>query len=160
VNLNQLVTEVAELYRAQEAGVDIRVDADPRVESIEADRGRLRQVLNNLITNGIEALSDTPGGRVEVTTRLERSAHQTCAVITVADNGHGFQNDMLSRVFEPYVTSKPRGTGLGLAIVKKIAEEHGGRIEAENRPEGGARVRVVLPVIERGVQVQPRREIA
>jgi nitrogen fixation/metabolism regulation signal transduction histidine kinase len=160
VNLNQLVTEVAELYRAQEAGVDIRVETDPAVESIEADRSRLRQVLNNLITNGIEALSDTAGGRVEVTTRLEHAAQQPCATITVSDNGHGFQNDMLLRVFEPYVTSKPRGTGLGLAIVKKIAEEHGGRIEAENRPEGGARVRVVLPVRERGVLVQPRREMA
>ncbi|MEO7773169.1 MAG: ATP-binding protein [Steroidobacteraceae bacterium] len=160
VNLNQLVTEVAELYRAQEAGVDIQVDTDPRVETIEADRSRLRQVLNNLITNGIEALSDTPGGRVEVTTRLEHSAQQTCAVISVADNGHGFQGDMLLRVFEPYVTSKPRGTGLGLAIVKKIAEEHGGRIEVENRPEGGARVRVVLPAVARGLTVQPRREMA
>jgi nitrogen fixation/metabolism regulation signal transduction histidine kinase len=53
---------------------------------------------------------------------------------------------LLGRVFDPYVTSKPKGTGLGLAIVKKIVEEHGGRIDADNRAEGGARVRVVLPV--------------
>ena len=68
------------------------------------------------------------------------------AVICVRDNGPGFQKEILGRVFDPYVTSKPKGTGLGLAIVKKIVEEHGGRIEAENRPEGGARVRVLLPV--------------
>ena len=61
----------------------------------------------------------------------------------VTDNGHGFDKEMLARVFDPYVTSKPRGTGLGLAIVKKIAEEHGGSIEANNRPDGGAYVRVV-----------------
>ncbi len=66
--------------------------------------------------------------------------------MTVCDNGPGFQRELLGRVFDPYVTSKPKGTGLGLAIVKKIIEEHGGHIDADNRPEGGARVRVVLPV--------------
>ncbi|HKZ73240.1 MAG TPA: ATP-binding protein, partial [Steroidobacteraceae bacterium] len=70
------------------------------------------------------------------------------AVVTVCDNGPGFQRELLGRVFDPYVTSKPKGTGLGLAIVKKIVEEHGGRIDADNRPEGGARVRVVLPVAD------------
>jgi nitrogen fixation/metabolism regulation signal transduction histidine kinase len=67
-------------------------------------------------------------------------------VVSVCDNGPGFPRELLGRVFDPYVTSKPKGTGLGLAIVKKTIEEHGGRIDADNRPEGGARVRVVLPV--------------
>jgi nitrogen fixation/metabolism regulation signal transduction histidine kinase len=53
-------------------------------------------------------------------------------------------------VFDPYVTSKPKGTGLGLAIVKKIVEEHGGRIEADNRRPGGARMRIVLPLRDSG----------
>ena len=63
----------------------------------------------------------------------------------MTDNGPGFQRELVSRVFDPYVTSKPKGTGLGLAIVRKITEEHGGRIEADNTPSGGARVRVWLP---------------
>jgi nitrogen fixation/metabolism regulation signal transduction histidine kinase len=78
----------------------------------------------------------------------------------VTDNGHGFDKEMLARVFEPYVTSKPRGTGLGLAIVKKIAEEHGGSIEANNRPEGGAYVRVEIPVAAQLHTAQPARGIA
>jgi nitrogen fixation/metabolism regulation signal transduction histidine kinase len=156
-DLNNLVTEVAELYRAQDGVADVRVQVDPGLGSIRADRGRLRQVLNNLLTNGIEAVGDAPGGWVEVVTRRERSGAADNAVITVSDNGHGFQKEMLARVFDPYVTSKQKGTGLGLAIVKKIIEEHGGRIEADNRPEGGACVRVVLPVAATEVSVQPQR---
>jgi nitrogen fixation/metabolism regulation signal transduction histidine kinase len=68
----------------------------------------------------------------------------------VTDNGPGFQRDLIGTVFDPYVTSKPKGTGLGLAIVKKIVEEHGGRIEADNRRMGGARVRILLPLGESG----------
>jgi nitrogen fixation/metabolism regulation signal transduction histidine kinase len=68
------------------------------------------------------------------------------AQIVIEDNGPGFSPEVLGRMFDPYVTTKPKGTGLGLAIVKKIIEEHGGRIEAENRTTGGARIRVELPL--------------
>ncbi|HEV7632167.1 MAG TPA: ATP-binding protein [Steroidobacteraceae bacterium] len=159
-DLNSLVTEVAELYRAQDGAVEIRVEADPALKSIQADRGRLRQVLNNLITNGIEAIGEASDGWVTVTTQLVPGAQAGSVMITVCDNGHGFQKEMLARVFDPYVTSKLKGTGLGLAIVKKITEEHGGRIEADNRPEGGACVRVVLPVAAREVSEQHQRDTA
>ena len=68
--------------------------------------------------------------------------------IVVADNGPGFKTDSLDRVFDPYVTTKPKGTGLGLAIVKKLVEEHAGTIDAVNRDEGGAIIRIQLPVNE------------
>jgi nitrogen fixation/metabolism regulation signal transduction histidine kinase len=157
--LNPLVTEVAELYRSHDPAVEIRLDLDERLGDIEADRGRVRQILNNLTTNAVEALEGVPGARVDVVTRLEQSGDAGYAVITVGDNGPGFQRDMIGNVFDPYVTSKPRGTGLGLAIVKKIVEEHGGRIEADNRPEGGALVRVVLPIKDssRGSVARERR---
>ncbi len=123
---------------------------------IEADRGRVRQILNNLLVNALEALEgydsrERTGDKralVDISTRLSegRNAEWAHGVVTVCDNGPGFPRELLGRVFDPYVTSKPRGTGLGLAIVKKIVEEHGGRIEAENRPEGGASVRVTLPL--------------
>jgi nitrogen fixation/metabolism regulation signal transduction histidine kinase len=145
-SLNQLVTEVADLYRSQDPRATIRLELDDNIEGIEADRGRVRQILNNLVTNALEALAEVVAPKLEIVTRLEYGGDAAYAVVTVCDNGPGFQRELLGRVFDPYVTSKPKGTGLGLAIVKKIVEEHGGRIDADNRPEGGARVRVVLPV--------------
>jgi len=145
-SLNQLVTEVADLYRSQDPKARIRLSLDPKLETVEADRGRVRQILNNLLTNALEALEGVAGPSLEIETLLSSTAEADYASLTVCDNGPGFQRELLGRVFDPYVTSKPKGTGLGLAIVKKIVEEHGGRIDADNRPEGGARVRVVLPV--------------
>jgi len=147
-SLNQLVTEVAELYRSQDPRAAIHLTLDEHLDGIEADRGRVRQILNNLVTNALEALEAAPQPRLEIATRLQSAEDGQYAAVTVCDNGPGFQRELLARVFDPYVTSKPKGTGLGLAIVKKIVEEHGGRIEADNRPEGGARVRVLLPVID------------
>jgi nitrogen fixation/metabolism regulation signal transduction histidine kinase len=160
LDLNDLVSEVVELHRAEETRAAIELCTDPTLPPVQADRNRLRQVLNNLITNGLEATDGSPSGRIEVTTRHEGGPGGGKAVIMVTDNGHGFDTEMLARVFEPYVTSKPRGTGLGLAIVKKIAEEHGGSIEANNRPEGGAYVRVVLPVAAAAGATQSARGIA
>jgi nitrogen fixation/metabolism regulation signal transduction histidine kinase len=164
---NALVTEVADLHRVQESGVQIDVDLDPRIEQVEADRGRVRQILNNLIVNGAEAVENVAAGRVTLATRFEAAGSAEYATITVSDNGPGFARDVLGHAFDPYVTSKPKGTGLGLAIVKKIVEEHGGRVEADNRPEGGGRVRVSLPLtdgsrqlVARDRRVEPRKERA
>ena len=147
-NLNQLVSEVVDLYRSHHTHPEVKLDLDEQLQTLEADRTRVRQILNNLVTNALEALDGVTNPRLEVSTKLERGsdAEAEYAVVTVCDNGPGFQRELLARVFDPYVTSKPKGTGLGLAIVKKIVEEHGGRIDADNRPEGGARVRVVLPM--------------
>ena len=125
--------------------MEIKLDLDQRLSEIEADRGRVRQVLANLITNAIEALQGVPHGMVDISTKLHSAPGAQAAVICIRDNGPGFRKDILGRLFDPYVTAKPRGTGLGLAIVKRIVDEHGGRIEAENRAEGGARVQVWLP---------------
>ncbi len=148
LDLNQLIAEVAELYRAQEGKVSIGVELDTALPPVEADAGRIRQLLHNLIRNALEALEGQPSAAITVTSRLAWVHDQQMAAISVEDNGPGFQIDAVEEIFEPYVTSKPRGTGLGLAIVKKLVEEHGGRIEARNREQGGACVSILLPVDE------------
>ncbi len=147
-DLNQLITEVVDLYRVQDSSADLKLLLDAHLPAISADRMRIRQILNNLVTNSLEALEGRPGACIEIETHVaEEGPRQVASVaIVVTDNGPGFQRDLIGTVFDPYVTSKPKGTGLGLAIVKKIVEEHGGRIEADNQRSGGARVRILLPL--------------
>jgi signal transduction histidine kinase len=150
VDLNALIHEVADLY---EGGVTqaLTLDLDPGLPAVEADRSRLRQVLHNLIKNALEAQEGRALRRVTVTTRAPGPGSGTVE-LRVADAGPGIPEEMLEGVFQPYMTGKPRGSGLGLAIVKKIIEEHGGTVAAENSAEGGAAVRVHLPVSDRSVQ--------
>ena len=139
-------TDAHPVQRDADPRASIELDLDAGLKAIEADRGRVRQILNNLLINALEALAGQPAPQLQISTRLEGDDDAAFAVMSVCDNGPGFQADLLGRIFDPYVTSKPKGTGLGLAIVKKIVEEHGGRIDADNRPEGGARIRIALPV--------------
>jgi nitrogen fixation/metabolism regulation signal transduction histidine kinase len=145
-DLNQLITEVVDLYRVQASTAELKLVLEPNLPVLSADRIRIRQILNNLVTNSLEALEGKTGACVEIETHVADDGPKQVAAIVVADNGPGFQRDLIGTVFDPYVTSKPKGTGLGLAIVKKIVEEHGGRIEADNRRTGGARVRILLPL--------------
>ncbi|MBT8137103.1 MAG: HAMP domain-containing protein [Gammaproteobacteria bacterium] len=147
IDLNRIVTEVAELYRSRELRMDLSLQLDQSLGTIEADAGRMRQMLHNLLRNAGEALTDD--GKVSLFTRRRRDEGAELAEIVVEDNGPGFAMPA-EQIFEPYVTSKSKGTGLGLAIVKKLVEEHGGRITAENPASGGARVTVLLPVDEEG----------
>jgi len=145
-DLNQLITEVVDLYRVQASAAELKLSLEPGLPNLAADRIRIRQILNNLVTNSLEALEGKAGARVEIETHVAEDGPKQLASIVVTDNGPGFQRDLIGTIFDPYVTSKPKGTGLGLAIVKKIVEEHGGRIEADNQRTGGARVRILLPL--------------
>jgi nitrogen fixation/metabolism regulation signal transduction histidine kinase len=159
-DLNLLITEVVDLYRVHDSAAVLKLQLSPHLPHISADRIRIRQILNNLLTNALEALEGKTEARVEIETQVaEDGPKQHMAVIVVSDNGPGFQRDLIGTVFDPYVTSKPKGTGLGLAIVKKIVEEHGGRIEADNQRTGGARVRILLPLGDgvRSLIGQPRK---
>jgi PAS domain S-box-containing protein len=157
-DLNHLVAEVVELYRAKEMQVAVELCLDPGVVAIEADVGRLRQILHNLIRNALEALEAREGGVLRITTRGTEEFELRAVFIMVEDNGPGIPADSVDRIFDPYVTTKPKGTGLGLAIVKKLVEEHGGWVEASNRAEGGVRVTIALPADEDARGAMLRRD--
>ncbi|MGH8129710.1 MAG: sensor histidine kinase [Steroidobacteraceae bacterium] len=147
-DIGKLAHEVVDLYRAQESGIRIVLNSDPNLPLVEADIGRIRQILHNLLRNSTEALENRRHGRIELGVSATEYQGMNVVELVVADNGPGFQTGSISQVFDPYVTTKPKGTGLGLAIVKKLVEEHAGTIEAENREEGGALIRIHLPVDE------------
>jgi PAS domain S-box-containing protein len=144
--LNELIREVAELYLHRELPLALTLDLDPTLPPVEADAGRIRQVLHNLIRNALEAMERQPEERLEIATRYRGADAAPAVEIKVADNGPGFARDIVDQIFDPYVTSKPKGTGLGLAIVKKLVEEHGGQISAQNGERGGAVISILLPI--------------
>ena len=122
---------------------------------MHADPDRLRQVLHNLLTNAVEACADRDMRCVAVETRAGDAGDEDMVELTVHDSGVGFHDDIVDRIFEPYVTSKARGTGLGLAIAKKIVEEHGGAVSGNNAPDGGARITVSLPALQGSPEPEP-----
>jgi nitrogen fixation/metabolism regulation signal transduction histidine kinase len=144
LELNELVAEVLALY--ENSRVPIAKRLTPALPPVWADSAQIRQVIHNLVQNAQDALENARGtGRspaIEVRTELAEGGVR----LAVSDNGGGFPEEMLARIFEPYVTTKPRGTGLGLAIVKKIIDEHHGVVAIENRPASGASVSVLLPL--------------
>ena len=143
LQLNELVSEVLTLYGIEEGKSAIVVEmADLPV--IRGDATQLRQVIHNLLQNAQDAVSDVQHPRVLLETRTveygdpDADGKVSVAVrLTVSDNGAGFPARILTRAFEPYVTTKAKGTGLGLAMVKKIVDEHGARIDIRNRLKAG-----------------------
>ncbi len=160
VDLNKLISEVAELYRHQQRPLSLNLSLDSALPVVQVDVGRMRQVLHNLIRNALEALEGVSEPRIDIATRYAPQNEDGLAEIRVADNGPGFQAEIVEQAFDPYVTSKAKGTGLGLAIVKKLVEEHGGTIQARNAERGGAEISILLPVEGRASATAPTMQSA
>jgi nitrogen fixation/metabolism regulation signal transduction histidine kinase len=144
LDLNALVEEVLALYETSSVPIHKRLASG--LPAVWADSAQIRQVIHNLVQNAQDALENArqrgASPAIEVRTELAGDKVQ----LAISDNGGGFPEELMARIFEPYVTTKPRGTGLGLAILKKIVDENQGVLSIENRPSRGASVSVLLPL--------------
>jgi len=140
VDLQALLGEILGLYENSAAAI-AAPPAPTFVPPVLADANQLRQVLHNVLTNAQDALGGVAEARITIAVVQDAAR----ARLTIKDNGPGFPPQILSRAFEPYVTTKSKGTGLGLAIVKKIVDDHGGEIRLANN--NGGEVSIWLPLV-------------
>ena len=124
----------------------------PDLPKVSFDREKLQRVVNNLVTNAIQAVvvrqegwkdKDDP---YQPQIKLATSVVENGVSIMVEDNGTGMDEETAARAFEPLFTTRARGSGLGLAIVQKIVEEHGGSVSLKSKPDRGTKAIVVIPV--------------
>jgi len=140
LSLLELLQEVCDAVAPQLAAQRIRVEIDAaNVGAVQADHGMIRRGVMNLVLNAVDAMPD--GGELVITACRVAGGVE----IEVADSGPGIDPDVGERVFEPFYTTKGGGAGLGLAIVQRIAQIHGGQLNALNCPEGGAAFTIHLP---------------
>ena len=149
INIAILLREIIDLYQEQESKINITFDIDSDDLKFDADPGRIRQIIHNLVRNSIEAIPEDIAGTISVNVKQCDINNIKMIEICIEDNGSGFDKNSLGQIFDPYVTSKSKGTGLGLAIVKKLVEEHMGFIEAENAKKQGAVIKIFMPENEK-----------
>jgi signal transduction histidine kinase len=141
----ELVLEVVELRRPEIESWGIELIADPDLQpqcEVMGERDRLKQVVNNLLTNAVEAVSDANRPSIRLEALLVDGDRWQFSVV---DNGPGISPEVADRAFESFVTTKEAGTGLGLAIVKRIVELHGGGASLRPEPGGGTRASIWIP---------------
>ena len=140
-DVSKLIDETLEFLKKDKDSFQVLVEHNGDA-SIEADIKRIRQVLNNIFTNTIDALKSESHPVIKITTKSLVHQSNEYLVLEIKDNGHGFDNKLLDSAFEPYTTTKNKGTGLGLPIVKKIIDEHKGLISIKNNKEKGATLKI------------------
>lgn len=144
---NLLLEDVVSLARPDLRANDVRLrlDVAPGLPDVMMDPVQLQQVLINLLRNAIDATLQSGDARREITLRALSTLGNV--EISVHDHGPGLGPDVLSKVFNPFFTTKPHGTGLGLAISRTIVQAHGGTLAHREEPGGGACFYFTLPTL-------------
>ncbi len=151
VRLSQLIDETLEFLQGallNKRATVLRTYAEDH-DQVLADRGQMRQVFLNVLLNSLEAMDD------QGTIAVETAGINSHVKVVIRDTGRGIAKDGLSRVFDPFYTTKPSGTGLGLSVVHSIIKEHGGSIGIDSQPGKGTRVKIELPA-HRGPELKGR----
>ena len=148
-NVNSLVEETVRFFAAEIKDRDIVVEQELRSDlpTLELDRDQIKQAFYNVIKNSFEAVKSR--GILRIRTDMDESH----ILVRFSDTGGGISTENLSRVFEPYFTTKPSGTGLGLLIVRRIVREHGGELSIESSEGKGLTVTIRLPYMDRRVRM-------
>lgn len=131
------------------------LDLDEQLPLVKCDASQIQQVVLNLVMNAAEATHAKGGGKVVITTR--RAEQGDCVELIVEDNGEGIPPENLSKIFEPFFTSKAdgKGVGLGLAVLYGIVREHDGEVEVKSKVGVGTRFTVSLPLVAAGIEEEP-----
>lgn len=148
-DVNRVVEEASALaiVGARNKGIAVHAHLAPGLPEVLIDKVQIHQVIINLIRNAIDALAKSGGGQRIITLQTQR-ADPGEVEITVTDTGPGLADEVKSRLFQPFVTTKPDGMGIGLSICRTIVDGHGGRIWASDPPGGGTAFHFTLPVAE------------
>jgi two-component system sensor kinase FixL len=129
------------LVGAKDQGIRVRFQFDPTADLVLADKVQIQQVMLNLLRNGVEAMETTQRRELVISTAAGTDGTLT---ISVADTGAGIAPEIMSQLFQPFVTNKRHGMGVGLSISRTIVEAHGGQISVEHNPAGGTIFRFTL----------------
>jgi signal transduction histidine kinase len=141
IRVDEFLGEITTLLGAdaRASKVEIELKIAPDLPPLRADRNYFKQLVLNLVINGVQAMP--AGGKLSI----EAVAEQESLRLNIIDQGVGIEPGKLSKIFDPYFTTKTNGSGLGLAIARRIVEAHGGRITVESQPGRGSCFRVSLP---------------
>ena len=148
-NINTIVEEAVRFLSPEIEARDIVVEQELRSDLplLELDREQMKQAFYNVIKNSFEAM------KRHGVLRIRTDRDDTHVLVTFTDTGSGISAENLSRVFEPYFTTKPSGTGLGLLIVRRIVREHGGELSVESSASKGLTLAIRLPYIDKRVRM-------
>lgn len=155
VDLNEVIRSSVDLLHTEliikQALVDLELEPD--LPKVRGDAVELQQVTINLVLNAVEAMGVVDESRRKVVIATKSASHGDDVEVSVCDSGPGIEQHQLEQVFRPFVTMKKKGMGVGLAINRTIIEGHDGRIWAENRPSGGARIVFQIPALPETARV-------